>query len=201
MAAEDILCVSRELLPAEFLQNAGACAFSLQKCKAVLEHAHLQWHSRSLIENDARYKQIIPYTLIMTEEGLCATYCRAGTEKRLHGLRSLGIGGHVARYDSKGADGVFEAVFEGLRRELAEEMPGAEMFPPEFLSVINEEKTPVGTVHLGLVFLVKVPDARICRPGRELGDFRWQSLRELLNGGAEKEYELWSQLALGLMRF
>jgi predicted NUDIX family phosphoesterase len=97
------------------------------------------------MERDPAFKQVIPYVVL--REGshyFLMRRTRAGADRRLHDLWSIGIGGHL-----NPADGTVAA---GLEREWAEELEAA--FIPElrFVGLLNDDTTDVGRVHLGLVF-------------------------------------------------
>ena len=70
---------------------------------------------------------------------------KAGGDARLHDLWSIGVGGHL-----NPGDGDVEG---GLRREWAEEVVAA--FEPAFepVGLLNDDTTPVGAVHVGIVFV------------------------------------------------
>ena len=105
---------------------------------------------RDGVENDPSYKQIIPY--VFARQGAFWFVLRrlaTQSEKRLHGRLSLGIGGHINPVDRAGGE---DPVRAGLRRELAEEVSLDAAGEPVFRGIINDESTPVGQVHLGLVY-------------------------------------------------
>src|SRR5208337_4189957 len=88
----------------------------------VTSAQHLVYLNRSAAEQNKRYKQLIPYVLLMCQ-GRILRYRRgkAGGETRLHGLYSVGIGGHISEEDN----GLFSndrGYQEGMRRELMEEV-------------------------------------------------------------------------------
>jgi len=150
-------------------------------------------------EQDPGRKQIIPYILLQTrDKKMTAVYNRKGSEKRLHDLWSVGIGGHINPMDNIEGKSGFEAILRaGMERELDEELicrPSDDRI--DFLGVISEDITPVGSVHLGAVFkiLTDTPDAY--EPGAELYRFQWKKTSEL----QELTMELWSELALELAR-
>ncbi|MEO6351140.1 MAG: NUDIX domain-containing protein [Candidatus Limnocylindrales bacterium] len=96
-------------------------------------------------ETDPSWKQVIPYLLLRDGERIfLMRRTKAGGDARLHDLYSIGIGGHVNPEDAD--------VIGGLRREWAEEIDAD--FEPEFepIGVLNDDATPVGAVHLGLVY-------------------------------------------------
>jgi predicted NUDIX family phosphoesterase len=69
---------------------------------------------------------------------------RGGADARLHDLGSIGVGGHLNPGD--------DDVLGGLRREWHEEVEAAFDPQPRFVGLLNDDTTPVGRVHLGLVF-------------------------------------------------
>jgi len=117
---------------------------------------------RAKAEDDPSFKQLIPYVVLRAGEQIFH-YRRGkkGTEQRLHALRSVGVGGHINPVDGAHFDGVYSAA---LLRELNEEveLPSG---PPrlEPLGLINDDSTPVGQVHLGVVHVLHL-DAPSVRP-------------------------------------
>ena len=54
----------------------------------------------------------------------------------------------------------WRGVLDGLRREWHEEVEAAFDPQPRFVGLLNDDSTPVGRVHLGLVYAVKAPSVR-----------------------------------------
>lgn len=193
-----ILVVPRGALPAAWLPREGALGLSWDALVEGLVAAGPAWLPRPQAEEDPAWKQPIPYLMVRDAEGRVAVYRRAGTEARLHGQWSVGIGGHVEPADARASPGAGEILDVGAtlracaRRELAEELPGCAA-EASFLGVINEEVTPVGAVHWGLVFLVDV--AAHPSPGPELADLHWEAPAR----ARELALERWSRLALSLL--
>jgi predicted NUDIX family phosphoesterase len=97
-------------------------------------------------EEDATHKQVIPYLVLRDgARWFLMRRTRAGGDPRLHDLWSIGVGGHL-----NPGDGDVEG---GLRREWAEEVVAD--FEPTFdvVGLLNDDTTPVGAVHLGVVFV------------------------------------------------
>src|SRR5256885_8092461 len=126
MTEEKVLCFERKLL-----ENTGLFqGLSLQIEKylpVVTSRSNLIYLNRSDAEQDKRYKQLIPYVLIICD-GKILRYRRGkgGQETRLHGLFSVGVGGHIAEEDN----GLFSnghGYQDGMRRELIEEVAIDEM--------------------------------------------------------------------------
>lgn len=204
-ASEQVLCSLTLSLPATWLPAAGFIPMTEAELFKNLEALEPLWVPRSQAENDARFKQWIPYALIQNPQGEFAAYPRRGTEARLHGLWSLGIGGHINPQDKCSASGAAEAgwqqlLWRGLRRELVEEFPSAAEGRTTFLGLIHEHHSVVGRVHLGAVFL-HLPDHCNGPVGPEISGQQW--IPQARIGSAEwplEQFELWSQLALQLFQ-
>jgi predicted NUDIX family phosphoesterase len=158
-AEERVLCFERKLL--EELGVFQGLSLDVAKYLPVLNSpAHLTYLNRSEAEQDRRYKQLIPYVLLICGDKILR-YRRGkgGGETRLHGLCSVGVGGHISEEDH----GLFSkdrGYQEGMRRELLEEVAvDAAEAPP--VAAINDDSTEVGYVHFGVVHLVHVPDESV----------------------------------------
>ena len=63
----------------------------------------MDYRPRSEVEEDPGFKQIIPYVVFRSGDGVfCYTRGKSQGEARLHRLRSLGVGGHVSEEDADG---------------------------------------------------------------------------------------------------
>jgi predicted NUDIX family phosphoesterase len=189
---ESILTIPRHQLPAAWLPAYGSVRLTLEALLAGLSGLPCRGRERPAAETDPSHKQPIPYILI--RHGDCfACYERKGSEGRLHGLVSLGIGGHLSPED--GADWE-TAIRRGLARELAEELPGLadRAADAAFLGLINDDGNPVGQVHLGLVFVLEIDDPAGLTGSDEIRAPRLAARSEI--GGFA--LETWSQLALEL---
>ena len=193
MAAEErVLCFERKLL--EELGVFQGLSLDVEKyLPAVTSSTRLTYRNRSEAEQDKRYKQLIPYVLVFCK-GKILRYRRGkgGQETRLHGLYSVGIGGHISEEDH----GLFSTpvgYHEGMRRELMEEV-AVEHEKDAAVAVINDDSTDVGMVHFGVVHVMHVPDESVA--GRRSGIV---SPEFVPLGDATKEltsYESWSRFCL-----
>jgi predicted NUDIX family phosphoesterase len=108
-----------------------------------------EFRPRAAMENDPDWKQVIPYPILRDgPRWFLMRRTRAGSDARLHDRYSIGVGGHV-NPDDGGLDGDLSSA---LGREWTEEL--AVDFVPDFrfLGLLNDDTTPVGRVHLGLVY-------------------------------------------------
>lgn len=93
-----------------------------------------------------------------------------------------------------------DCLWAGFQRELAEEFPGATPGHTRFLGLVHENRSVVGRVHLGAVF---VHDAASIegKPGAELASLRWLSPQDIGSSNCPLErFELWSQQSLKLLQ-
>jgi len=162
---------------------------------AILDATVFSFRPRYEVETDPSFKQLIPY-IVLKCGNLLFHYRRgsAGTEKRLEALRSVGIGGHISDADAAGGDDPYQT---GMLRELTEEVNLGCKFRERCIGFINDDRTPVGSVHLGVVHLFELdaPSAHSCEDA--LADAGFAPLPELLREAGQ--FETWSQFVLGYL--
>jgi predicted NUDIX family phosphoesterase len=159
-------------------------------------------------ELDPEFKQVIPYCVVAAKGAILAVRrLRKQSEKRLHGLWSIGIGGHIEPEDvlpslqisSSSQNGVFSEqennlIHRAARRELLEELECPSDVSPRLIGWLNDDSNAVGKVHLGIVFLLSLSEDAV-------------SIRETerMEGGffppdeiamMDRKLETWSQLVL-----
>jgi len=189
---ERVLCFERKLLE-EIGVFQGLSLEVERYLPNVTGAAHLVYRNRSEAEQDTRYKQLIPYVLIFCQ-GKILRYRRGkgGQETRLHGLYSVGVGGHISDEDH----GLFSShagYQEGMRRELMEEV-AVRGEKDAAVAVINDDSTDVGRVHFGVVHVMHVADEAVA--GRRSGIVTPEFVP---TGAALKDlsaYESWSRFCL-----
>src|SRR5215472_13251697 len=166
MAAEErVLCFKRELF--EQLGVFQGLSLDVEKyLPVVTDTSNILYINRSEAELDRRYKQLIPYVLIICNDRILR-YRRGkgGQETRLHGLFSVGIGGHISEEDN----GLFTNAVgytESMRRELMEEVAVGEA-KEAAVAAINDDSTDVGQVHFGIVHVMHVDNEDVA--GRRSG--------------------------------
>jgi predicted NUDIX family phosphoesterase len=159
---------------------------------ALLDPALFTFRPRADMETDPAFKQLIPYVVLKCG-GELFQYRRggSGTETRLHALRSLGIGGHISEADAAGGADPYRA---GMLRELAEEVTIGCHYAERFLGFINDDRTFVGSVHLGVVHLFELDEPRAAPREDALADAGFVSIERVRAERAE--FETWSQFVL-----
>jgi predicted NUDIX family phosphoesterase len=156
---------------------------------ALLDPAYFSFRPRSVVETDPAFKQLIPYAVLRYGADLFH-YRRgsSGAEKRLAALRSVGIGGHISEDDAAGRDNVYRT---GMLRELAEEVEIGGGWAERLLGFINDDRTSVGSVHLGVVHLFELESAVVRSREDALAEAGFAPLSELV--AEPDEFETWSQ--------
>ena len=94
---ERVLCFERRLL--EELGVFQGLSLEVDKYLPVVTSvSQMVYLNRSDAERDKRYKQLIPYVLVICDNKILRyRRGRGGQETRLHGLYSVGIGGTSQR--------------------------------------------------------------------------------------------------------
>src|ERR1043166_2490158 len=156
---ERVLCFKRQLF--EELGVFQGLSLDVKKfLPVVTAPSQITYLNRSEAERDKRYKQLIPYVLVLCQDRILRyRRGRGGQETRLHGLYSVGIGGHISEEDH----GLFTNALgyrEGMRREIMEEIAVPEV-NESAVAVINDDSTEVGYVHFGVVHLMRVAQENV----------------------------------------
>jgi predicted NUDIX family phosphoesterase len=166
---------------------------------SLLENGQLSYRPRSDMEEDASFKQLIPYVIFrhVGSDGVVRLfqYTRGGGqgEARLHAKRSVGIGGHISTLDS-GAGTAHDVYREGMQRELDEEVAIDTPFTDKRVGLINDDETSVGKVHLGVVHLYDVEQPRVEPCEVDILNAGFQPIDEILD--ELDSFETWSQIAV-----
>ena len=158
----------------------------------VLDPACASYRPRPEMENDPSFKQLIPYCIFQCDGQVF--FYRRGTdqgEARLHSKRSVGVGGHVCTRDLEGEQTPY---FEGMKREIKEEIELSTGGTESCIGLINDDRSEVGRVHLGIVHLFNLDKPKVVPREKSMIDAGFappeQLVREL------DEFETWSQFCL-----
>jgi predicted NUDIX family phosphoesterase len=175
MATEErVLCFERSLL--EQLGLFQGLSLDVEKyLPALTSTSHLVYLNRSEAEQNVRYKQLIPYVLLICRDKILR-YRRGHISEEDHSLFSSHRGYH-----------------EGMRRELMEEVAVTEE-KDAAVAVINDDSTEVGMVHFGVVHVMHVNHEKVA--GRRSGILgpEFLSIHEAVKDLAV--YETWSRFCL-----
>ena len=192
---EQILVVNRkELFNNEENHFYGFIQKNDEKTKIIIDtFESYEVKRRGDMEEDPSYKQLIGYVLLKdanTNEVLVYKRLVGGGEARLHGKASVGIGGHMNEVEGKT---IFEMLKINAARELNEEVGVSEeeaLNNLHFIGLINDDKTEVGQVHVGVVYECKVDKSKVEVKEDDTLVIKWMTADE---AKAEENYETWSE--------
>lgn len=203
---ELVLAVSREAL--DVATASGIFPIDLNsidsEAYALLPRHIADNKSDSSVALGKLFPQILGYVQLVNEQGEILSYARKGKELGLHGLRSIGVGGHVSHEelvtaiyrsdDPTQLPKLTELIQLGLRRELLEEVGidiGTYM---EANQLLVSDSNITSQVHVGLPMQLEVPEFGITLEESEFLDARWISVEGLK--ATVDLYEPWSQLII-----
>ncbi len=192
---EQILVVNRkELFNNEENHFYGFIQKNDEKTKKIIDtFESYEVKRRGDMEEDPSYKQLIGYVLLKdanTNEVLVYKRLVGGGEARLHGKASVGIGGHMNEVEGKT---IFEMLKINAARELNEEVGVSEeeaLNNLHFIGLINDDKTEVGQVHVGVVYECKVDKSKVEAKEDDTLVIKWMTANEAKE---EENYETWSE--------
>ncbi|MFL5674492.1 MAG: DNA mismatch repair protein MutT [Chloroflexota bacterium] len=144
MTGELVYVVPRAAVP-DKANWYGIRTDKLDEFVAALERDG-RYEPRDAMERDPSFKQVIPYLVLRDgERYFLMQRTAAGRDERLHGLYSIGVGGHLNPGDG--------GLLGGLEREWHEELVAD--FVPTFrlVALLNDDTTEVGAVHVGAVYV------------------------------------------------
>ncbi len=165
----------------------------------LMRTEHFSFRPRHEVEEDPSFKQLIPYVIFRYRDpsrgDLLFQYTRGSGqgEQRLHAKRSIGVGGHISE-DDAGDARPGDAYAVGLQRELLEEVRLETRYSTACVGLINDDQTPVGQVHLGIVHLYDVEKPHVYPREVDLADAGFRPVDELL--ADVDAFETWSQYSL-----
>jgi predicted NUDIX family phosphoesterase len=193
MATEErVLCFERKLLE-ELGLFQGLSLETGKYLPVVTSPSKILYLNRNDAEQDKNYKQLIPYVLVICHDKILRyRRGRGGQETRLHGLYSVGIGGHISEEDH-GLFSTGPGYQEGMRRELMEEVAIDEM-KEAVVAVINDDSTEVGQVHFGVVHVVNVADENVAGSRSGIVSPEFVPMVEAIKDPSG--YESWSRFCL-----
>ena len=174
---EKVMAVAKSALyAAGFTDETGffAGAFPALADAIVKNHIFME---RGVSETNYDYKQIIPYTVVKHKDAyLLLRRLNKQGEKRLHGMLSIGVGGHINENERRGGESMLIA---GALRELNEEVRVSYVQNPVFMGFLNDNGADVGRVHLGLVYLLTADNAAFTINETDKMEGGWAAADEL----------------------
>jgi predicted NUDIX family phosphoesterase len=193
-AEENVLVVKRSLF--DQLGSFQGLNFEPRKyLNAILSRGNNFFLRRDQAEKDPTHKQIIPYVLLAQgDKVLFYVRGKKAGEQRLVAKGSIGIGGHMNESDES-LFALDEAAYRaGVEREVAEEIAIKTKFEDRIVALLNDDSTEVGQVHLGVVHVFKLAEAKVEKREAMITNVAFLDKSELL--ARRDSLETWSQICL-----
>jgi predicted NUDIX family phosphoesterase len=190
---ERVLVLPRRRVPGgcDFHGVRRTDAAALAELRAAVGE-HGRFLDRPMAEESPQWKQLIPYVVVRDRSGpaervFLMERTDAGGDPRLHRRATIGVGGHL-----NPVDGGTDPLSAGLHREWREELAAA--WEPEFVAIglLNDDRNPVGSVHLGVVFEVEAAGRELDVRERDKLSGRMVAVVDLAEEW--ERMETWSQL-------
>ncbi len=191
---ENVLVVRRSLF--DELGSFQGLQFNPQHyLDSLLARGNNHFLARAVAETDPTHKQIIPYALLACGDRVLH-YVRGKKtgEQRLVAKGSIGIGGHMNDEDESLFAWDEQAYRAGVEREVHEEVLIETPFEDHIVALLNDETTEVGRVHLGIVHVFRLAEAKVQKREAMITNLGFLTKTELL---AQREnLETWSQICV-----
>ena len=194
---EQVLVVERKVL--EQVGMFQGLAFDVQRyLREIFVPGVPRFLSRSQVEKDPSYKQLIPY-VIMSNSGKYLSYVRGkrAGEARLLNLRSIGIGGHINPIDADNSSlfaYLYENYLTAVEREVAEEVSVEANHIDSIVALLNDDSNEVGSVHLGVVHHWILDAPKVSKREQMITQMAFMTPAKLHQ--VRDTMETWSQLCL-----
>jgi predicted NUDIX family phosphoesterase len=160
--------------------------------KTLLDPAYISYRPRDKMETDPSFKQLIPYCIFRCgDQVFHYRRGKAQGEGRLHSKRSIGVGGHISTLDQNLARSPY---LEAMHREIEEEVDVQSPWEDRLVGLLNDDQSEVGRVHLGIVHVFEVQQAKVLPREKSMLDAGFASADELRRD--IDQFETWSQLCL-----
>jgi len=191
---ENVLVIKRSLF--DQLGSFQGLSFEPQKyLAAILSRGNNFFLRRPQAEKDPTHKQIIPYVLLAHgDRVLFYVRGKKAGEQRLVAKGSIGIGGHMNETDES-LFALDEAAYRaGVEREVAEEISIKSNFDDRIVALLNDDRTEVGQVHLGIVHVFKLSEPKVEKREAMITNVAFLGKEDL--SARRDSLETWSQICL-----
>ncbi|MHB1575339.1 MAG: hypothetical protein ACYCX9_02330 [Candidatus Dormibacteria bacterium] len=149
-----------------------------------------EFRPRSEVESAPEWQQVIPHMVVLGDGGvLVMRRLRGGSERRLRGQVTLGVGGHINAGDGSPP----LAWSAGCQREWTEEVVCDRDLIGRPVGLLKDDAGAVGQVHLGVLIVVSAGSAQLALREDHKLEGGMEPLAQL--GSYYLEMETWSQFA------
>ncbi len=195
---EQVLCIPTHALYSEVGQWRGLTEPSTRLWRVLTRTS--TFRPRFELEIDPTFKQLVSYTIFISGRRIFVMKrLETQSEKRLRGLLSVGVGGHMNPAEEimwpgkRRLSDLKNLVSINTLREIKEEVILAGEPLLRIVGFLNDDENEVGKVHLGVVSVVHLPSPLLAI--RET-DKMWGTWIELIDLGDMGPFESWSSLVL-----
>lgn len=188
---EEVLVVDRGLV--ERIGMFQGLSLDTQRyLPELLSPRNYRFVPRHQAEQDDSLKQLIPYFLICHQNRIwCYVRGKKSGEERLVAKASLGIGGHINNHDLD----LFGNIYDRASiRELEEEVDVPAGYRHKVVALLNDDLTPVGRVHLGVIHVLQAPSPDVRKREGVITESGFRTVAELKS--MYDRLETWSQICL-----
>ena len=188
---ENILVVERSLIE-RIGMFQGLMLDTDRYLPALLDPRNYRFVPRPSAEENESLKQLIPYFLIVNEGRVwCYVRGKKSGESRLVAKASMGICGHINNEDLDLFGDVYSTA---ALRELTEEVTIGASYTQKIVALLNDDATPVGRVHLGVIHILRVVSPSVTKREGVITESGFRTLDELR--AMRDRMETWSQICL-----
>ncbi len=165
---------------------------------SILKEGNSHFVSRTSAESNPNLKQLIPYVILRFEDQVFH-YIRGkeAGEPRLRARGSIGIGGHIQTHDVTLFTCPRTFYLDAASREVAEEVRVEAHHRERIVALINDDSTPVGQVHFGIVHLWDLDRPVVRKRERQITRAAFVPVEGLKS--RPDALERWSQLCLQIL--
>jgi predicted NUDIX family phosphoesterase len=175
-------------------KETGSITGSGEVLNRIVQHG--LFRRRSELEEDPSFKQVIPYAIISSHDSFFVFRRISGqAEKRLHNKLHMGVGGHMNPGSSKETGEQY--LISELKREFFEEvrlLDACVINDIEFIGFINDDSIPVGRVHIGLLYIIRLSNQNIVVNETDKMTGEWIDRKDI--SGYYEEMETWTKIAM-----
>lgn len=192
--AEHLLVLRTEELKAQ-LDFQGFYPITQPQMNELYDSFEVFGMDRDKAEKDPTYKQFVAYSVIRSGDKYL-TYLRGASlgEARLHGNRSMGIGGHIDHGDNATLF-LDDFLKVAAHREIDEEIKIVEKdYDLHLAGLINDDSNEVGKVHLGLVYVAELKEPEVQKREKGIAQMNFFTKEELV--AQRDQFETWSQIII-----
>lgn len=165
MKSRRLILAVRKLSMPEPLSVSGFHPLNPDEIAPALSAVGLWLGPRSELEIDESFRQLIPYiVLVRGTDVVCYRRTTSGGEQRLHGLLSIGVGGHIELDDVvvQGEQIDLKRTLQAAaQREIVEEVGDIRVLDRRWVGLLVDDGSPVGRVHLGIVGIWVIADTMV----------------------------------------